>query len=204
MEDARHRALLQALALSPDVEQIDRGLKSEELERLERMFEFSFPPDLAGFLETGVPRGRGFPDWRGCLEDDDDALQRVQSMLEWPMESAALGLENDDVPALVGPPDMDPVLALRRLSDLMRAAPRLVPVRARCYIPDSPALAGNPVFEIWGCDVKLAARDLESYMQAQCPAGMVADQPGSDGERGVDDQPGAAREIEFWSSLLRR
>src|SRR5260221_13735890 len=40
------------------------GLSDKEVERVEGLFGFSFPVDLRAFLQTALPRGERFPNWR--------------------------------------------------------------------------------------------------------------------------------------------
>src|SRR5690349_6228476 len=42
----------------------DAGLTNEEVVSCEKRFGFRFPPDLREFLQTALPRGPRFPDWR--------------------------------------------------------------------------------------------------------------------------------------------
>src|SRR3954468_2232173 len=56
------------------------GLTDAEVERAQQQFEFQFPPDLREFLQTALPRGPQFPDWRsgepGRLRDWLDVPRR--------------------------------------------------------------------------------------------------------------------------------
>ena len=42
----------------------DTGLTDTEVEAAESRFGIRFPPDLRAFLQTALPRGESFPDWR--------------------------------------------------------------------------------------------------------------------------------------------
>src|SRR5947209_1422693 len=42
----------------------DAGLTDAEVEVAEARFGIRFPPDLRAFLQTGLPCGQSFPDWR--------------------------------------------------------------------------------------------------------------------------------------------
>ena len=44
--------------------EFDSGLRGAEAARVEQQFDFRFPPDLLEFLQTALPRGAQFPDWR--------------------------------------------------------------------------------------------------------------------------------------------
>jgi hypothetical protein len=40
------------------------GLRNDEISRIERDYEFRFPPDLREFLQFALPISEGFPNWR--------------------------------------------------------------------------------------------------------------------------------------------
>jgi hypothetical protein len=56
--------------------EFEPGLADPEIEAAEERYGFRFPPDLRAFLQTGLPSGSDFPNWR----DGDEA--------EVPYESA--------------------------------------------------------------------------------------------------------------------
>ena len=43
-------------------------LSERETVTVEELFEFKFPADLRDFLQTALPSGTHFPDWRTCDE----------------------------------------------------------------------------------------------------------------------------------------
>jgi len=54
------------------------GLSATELDAVEQEFGFRFADDHRAFLAGGLPRGRGWPDWRG---DDRAALRDRKSVV---------------------------------------------------------------------------------------------------------------------------
>jgi hypothetical protein len=46
------------------------GLSDAEILAIEARFGFRFPPDLRAFLQTELPQGERFPDWRSGNEAD--------------------------------------------------------------------------------------------------------------------------------------
>ena len=49
---------------------LDEGLSDQEIGDAEDIYGFRFPPDLRELLQSGLPTGRGFVDWRnGSVED---------------------------------------------------------------------------------------------------------------------------------------
>jgi hypothetical protein len=47
--------------------EFDAGLTDAEVLAVERRFNFQFPPDFREFLQTALPRGPAFPNWRKWL-----------------------------------------------------------------------------------------------------------------------------------------
>ena len=84
--------------------EFDAGLTDAELTAIENTFAFRFPPDLSAFLQTALPRGPKFPDWRS---GDEAALR------DW------LGIPRQGIPsriraagsrAVANGSEIDPVL----------------------------------------------------------------------------------------------
>src|SRR5688572_26160989 len=66
------------------------GLTDAEIERVEATFGFRFPPDLRAFLQTALPRGEEFPDWRS---GDETSLR---AWLDAPAEGICFDVEHND------------------------------------------------------------------------------------------------------------
>ena len=60
--------------------QLEPGLTDEEVERIENTFAFRFPPDLRALLQTALPVGAHFRDWRHAPQKE------LQERLNWPLE----------------------------------------------------------------------------------------------------------------------
>ena len=84
--------------------EFDAGLTDAEVADIECTFAFRFPPDLSAFLQTALPRGPKFPDWRS---GDEAALR------DW------LGIPRQGIPsriraggsrAVANGSEIDPVL----------------------------------------------------------------------------------------------
>jgi hypothetical protein len=76
------------------------------------------------------------------------------------------------------------------VTDALARAPRLIPICAHRYMPDSPVQEGNPVFSVWQTDIICYGTDLSRYLacefKALTPEEAVA---------------GSPRTIPFWSAL---
>ena len=162
-----------------------RGLTDAEIEGVERRFGFRFPPDLRAFLQTALPCGPLFPDWRG-----GDA-EELRLWLDVPADGVLFDVEHNEFwldtwgPRPSALPD---AIALAR--DLVRAAPRLIPVYGHRMMPDEPHAPGNPVFSVHQTDIILYGADLEGYLRVEF------DLP----ERQLP--PTELRQIRFWDPDL--
>jgi hypothetical protein len=65
------------------------GLTAAEIEEAEARCQLRFPPDLNGFLQTALPRGQEFPDWRLANPG------RLQEQLNWQAEGICYDVEHN-------------------------------------------------------------------------------------------------------------
>ncbi len=159
----------------------DAGLTDSEVADAEGRFGFRFPPDLREFLQTALPRGLQFPDWRA---GDEAALR---DWFDLPRRGVLFDVEHngfwlDDWGPRPGPlPE-----ALRVADDLVTAAPRLIPVYMHRMMPDEPHLPGNPVFSVHQTDIIHYGFDLADYLRSEF------------GLPGREPWPEQVRPIRFW------
>jgi hypothetical protein len=151
----------------------ERGLTSQELDDLERKFDFRFPPDLRLFLSLGLPvdrrkskpQGRlsGWVNWRRASEAE------IRERLNHPYEGICFDVENGIWLEAWG--EKPPILEdrLGKIKQLMNEAPRLIPIYGHRYIPDRPHEEGNPIFSVWQTDIIHCGSDLESYLENEFP-----------------------------------
>jgi hypothetical protein len=167
---------------SPKIEEVEAGLSDEEVDDVEETFRIRFPPDLRELLGVGVPRGRGFPDWRGGGE-------ALRSQLGWPIEGILFdvshGLWFDSWGREPASTDERMARAKRHLEE----GPGLIPIYLHRYIPSQPYVRGNPVFSMWQSDIVLFGRDLRDYFQREF--GGVRWEPVTD-----------ARRIRVWTEFV--
>jgi hypothetical protein len=140
--------------------QFDPGLTDAEVSRVEEQFRFQFPPDLREFLQSGLPRGERFPDWRSGT---DSALG---DFLNLPREGILFDVEQNGfwLPEW-GPRPGTLADALRITGELISDAPTLIPIYAHRMMPDEPQSAGNPVLSVHQTDIIYYGFDLEDYFR---------------------------------------
>jgi hypothetical protein len=154
------------------------GLSEEELAGIEVDFGFRFPPDLRALLHAFLPAGTDWPDWRG-------GRQRLLEWLDVPADGIEFDVEESDF-WFEGwgerPDDIDDAVEDARRH--VALAPMLIPLHGNDFLPARPVESGNPVFEVEGSGVRVAARDLASWFR-EASAGV-----------------GKVRRIELWSDLV--
>jgi hypothetical protein len=149
----------------------DPGLTSGETSEIEERNGVKFPPDLAAFLQHGVPRlwrydvwGYGeqvttsFPDWRGNPNVISEGKARLLEGLLFDVD-----FNNRWIPQWGERPLAieDSVVLVKELLD---EAPIMLPIYSHRFIPSEPLLAGNPVFSIVEMDIIHYGTDLADYL----------------------------------------
>lgn len=157
------------------------GYSSAEIERAQTCFGLNFPPDLVDLL--GDRRPAQGPDWNNERE--------IRSYLGRPFEGLLFDVEEN---ALWWSQWGDRPEAAEDRADVLRAvlnrAPKLIPVFSHRYLPETPSLAGNPVFSVYQSDVIIYGANLSDY--------FLREQNGWD----CVPWPKTIRKIEFWSEFL--
>lgn len=160
------------------------GLSDKEVATAEKRFGFRFPPDLGGFLQTAMPIGPRFPDWRSG--DPEELSSRLRRPAEGILFDVGNGVWLDEWGQK--PLRIDDALAL--VKDLLLAAPKLIPIFGHRMISDDPHAPGNPVFSVHQSDIIHYGFDLVDYLR---------------NEFGLGDRspwPSEPRHIRFWQGLL--
>jgi len=140
--------------------EFDAGLTDAEVTTVEPQFGFRFPPDLRDFLQTALPQGEQFPNWRSGRESDlRDWLDLPQQGILFDIEHNGFWLEE------WGPRPQLLADAKRVASALIAAAPRLIPIFIHRMMPDEPHLPGNPIFSLHQTDIIYYGFDLADYLR---------------------------------------
>ena len=183
-------ATFQAGVVTPDSPvfrvEFDSGLTESEIRTVESRFGFHFPPDLCAFLQTALPRGPLFPDWR---IPESPALA---GRLAWPFDGIAFDIENNAFwldswgPR---PHALSDALAVAKAA--VESAPRLIPIFGHRYLPAEPEAAGNPVLSVYQTDIICYGVDLRRYLL--CEFGRLDF---------VEATRGEVRRIRFWTDIM--
>jgi hypothetical protein len=138
----------------------DAGLTDTEIGAAEDRFGFQFPSDLRAFLQTALPCGEGFPDWRAGAESD------LKKWLGLPLRGILFDIEfNEFWLEEWGPRPASLAEAIRIVENLVAAAPQLIPVYHHRMMPAEPNSPGNPVFSVHQTDIVQYGADLETYLR---------------------------------------
>lgn len=157
------------------------GLTESEVAATEACFGFRFPPDLRAFLQTALPRGKKFPDWRS---GDRAALRE---WLELPLQGILFDIEHNGFWLEEWAPVPQTLAEAARIaSDLVVAAPVLIPIYAHRMMATEPHAAGNPVFSVHQTDIIYYGFDLADYLRHDFHLG------------GREPWPENIRPIRFW------
>ena len=157
------------------------GLSDAEISRAEENYGFQFPLDLREFLQTALPKGFPFPDWRS----GEDA--RIRDLLRLPLDGVLFDVERNEfwLPEW-GPRPVRIEDARALAEEHVKKAPRLIPIYAHRMMPDRPHRAGNPVISVHQTDIIYYGFDLDDYFRH---------------EFGLPDRkpwPSEVRSIDFW------
>ncbi|XP_024541502.1 uncharacterized protein LOC9648206 [Selaginella moellendorffii] len=137
---------------------IDKGLSEEEFERIEALFQFTFPPDLRGILREGLPLGDGFPNWRsGGPQQLKMWINKPRAGLLADVERGVFWMKQ------WGPRPAELHKAVQIARGQLKKAPVLLPVYGHCYVAAAPVRAGNPVFFVQGRDVYCCGLDVSDF-----------------------------------------
>jgi hypothetical protein len=159
----------------------EAGLSDNEVEAIESRFGFCFPPDLRAFLQTALPVGEQFPNWRtGSDKSLQEWLDRPEAGICFDVEHNAFWLPE------WGPRPASGDEALRICRAQVWIAPRLIPIYSHRFIPAEPTAAGNPVISVHQTDIIHYGFDLEDYLRREFSLG------------GRKPWPEEVRRIRFW------
>jgi hypothetical protein len=159
-------------------------LSDQEFEATESQFGFHFPPDLRAFLQTALPQGQRFPNWRS----GDEA-----GLWEWfdlPRRGILFDIEHSGFWLAEWGKRPEALAEAKKLaSDLVAAASTLIPIYAHRMVSEEPRLA-NPVLSVHQTDNIYYGFDLADYLRHEFEL------------RGREPWPAELRQIPFWTLVV--
>ena len=173
--------------------EVEPGLDDGEINQIESLFQFKFPPDLKLLWQTGHPVSGKFVNWRKGIKSEAEA-EKIQNRIDWPLEGMLFDIELnnfwDDSWGQV-PNTLDEKFETAKR--YFRNYPKLIPIYSHRYIPDSPLVPGNPVFSVFQMDIIYYGFDLLNYISNEFGYTFA------DASKKLKKP---IREIEFWSSWV--
>lgn len=134
------------------------GLTDSEIDAIEGEFDFTFPEDFRLFLQTAVPQGNAFVDWRS-MPDIKKRMDYVWEGIFFDIQKNSFWYKGwGEKPASLEE-------QLRVAKEHLKTYPKLIPIFSHRYIPSPPSSAGNPVFSVNGTDIIYYGYDLASYLE---------------------------------------
>ncbi|EOA27521.1 hypothetical protein CARUB_v10023660mg [Capsella rubella] len=166
---------------------VSPGLTNQEISAVESSLGFSFPLDLRSILQTGLPVGTDFPNWR-------TGSNRNRLLLPL-LRLSKIVVDNGFWVNSWGIRPGNDAEALSLVKKLVEIAPVLVPVYGDFYVPSTtPNLAGNPVFQIDGDGVRVLSCDVAGFLK-----GLGRSEPPKE-----DRRRRRRRRVEFWSDAAEK
>lgn len=162
--------------------QLDRGLSDEEVSRVQDRFNFVFGPEHREFIQSAVPVGKWWLDWRNDTDED------LRGRLDWPLEGVLFDVRNNDFgPASWGDrPDAKDDREREARAHLDGVAV-LIPVFSHRYLTSEPELSPSPVFSVYQTDVIFYGDNLVNYLAHEFHFGPL--------------HPSERTHVPFWSDL---
>lgn len=138
---------------------LDPGLSDEEVSQVQARFEFTFGPEHRALLQSAVPVGPSWPDWRNGPAED------LQRRLDSPVDGVIFDVHHNGFwPASWGDrPDGHDVRHRTARAHLART-PKLIPIFSHRYLTADSQFLPSPVFSVHQTDVIVYGDDILDYL----------------------------------------
>ncbi|MEI2810980.1 MAG: hypothetical protein V9F00_12545 [Nocardioides sp.] len=137
---------------------MEEGLCDGEVSRVQDRLGFTFGPEHRDFLQSVVPVGRSWPDWRNDRDDD------LRGRLDWPIEGIIFDVHSNGFwPASWGDRPDDKDARERQARENLASVPILIPVFSHRYLTSDPRFEPSPVFSVYQADVIYYGDNLLDY-----------------------------------------
>jgi len=138
--------------------------------------------------------------WRHTSEDD------IRFMLNRPLDGMCFDIETNGFwMEEWGDKPLTMQECFQIAKNAVRAAPKLIPIYGRCYIPDEPASAGNPILWISQTTIRYDGYDLADFFQENFRNEYYLDSPITLPE--LPKPPWMAqspKQVRFWDEVKER
>lgn len=159
------------------------GYSAHQLANIQSRFDLRFPPDLIELYSQRRPVGTY--DW---LTD----IAEIKRKLTWPLEGLLFDIENNVLWLDAwGERPGDKAARAEIVTAAVAKAPKLIPICGHRYLPETPALAGNPVLSVYQSDIIVYGTNLSDYIDHEFGPG-----------NGPRLHHGPVRKIPFWSQFI--
>jgi hypothetical protein len=162
---------------------LDQGLSDAEVSRVQDRLRFTFGPEHRDFLQSALPVGDSWPDWR------NGSYRELRGRLDGPVAGVIFDVRNSDFwPASWGVRPADKAHREREARARLAGVPRLVPVFAHRYLTADPQFNPSPVFSVHQTDVIYYGDNLLDYVAHEFHVPPLHPSPDR-------------RHVPFWSDL---
>lgn len=143
----------------------DKGMSLQEISKIEKFYDISFPVELKKLYSINLPVSEGFYNWRDMSKEN---MKQIKQALELPLQGLQSDLESgyfwcEDW----GNQPLDMKTAQNILLRKYNMAPKLVPIFSHRYIPFIPNDLNIPIFSIVQSDIIYYGRNLISYLEVE-------------------------------------
>lgn len=145
----------------------DKGLTSNEVDKLEQIFLITFPKDLKLFLQTEIPTSSGFVNWRYGI-NSKNGRKEIENWINIPKDGILFDIKNNgfwiekwgEKPTNF---QHQKEVAFNKIAQ----QPKLIPIYSHRFIPSEPNEIGNPIFSVYQTDIIYYGFDLIDYFSKE-------------------------------------
>jgi hypothetical protein len=157
------------------------GLSEQEIATIEQHYQLRFPPDYRLFLQVlhsvDQPQvGASYKDGKSLTPITAPSFfhwqrdrETIQAAEEWLVEGLYFDVQQNTLwPQSWGVKPVTAEAQEARVRELVRAAPKLIPIFGHRYLLADPCEAGNPILSIYQSDMVIYGVDLRHYFLGEC------------------------------------
>lgn len=192
------------------------GLDEPGIDALEQQWELQFPKDFRQFLSVlnAPDRGMYTVSWSdetddGLEEVDDDVSiydwnkddELLISILDAPLQGLLFDVEENSLwlNSWGKRPGKDTDVR-KKVTELVAAAPKLIPITGHRYLLASSLAAGNPVLSVWQSDIICYGSNLKNFLLLEFSDLLGLDYQWEDANESITLEKIAT--IPFWGEIM--